>query len=76
MSSYLSLLFFATLHSNGFIFPFLLWLSLLFFNKLEIEDHEIMRLSLKYITARSLGQEGPLEKEMTTLSNIPAWKIL
>ena len=73
---YLPLLFFATLHSNGFIFPFLLWLSLLFFNKLEIEDHEIMRLSLRYITARSLGQEDPLEKEMATLSNIPAWKIL
>ena len=29
--SYLSLLFFGTLHSNGFIFPFLLCLSLLFF---------------------------------------------
>ena len=29
--SYLSLLFFGTLHSNGYIFPFLLCLSLLFF---------------------------------------------
>ena len=30
MLSYLSLLFFGTLHSNGYIFPFLLCLSLLF----------------------------------------------
>ena len=30
--SYLSLLFFGTLHSNGYIFPFLLCLSLLFFS--------------------------------------------
>ena len=32
--SYLSLLFFVTLHSNGYIFPFLLCLSLLFFSQL------------------------------------------
>ena len=32
--SYLSLLFFGTLHSNGYIFPFLLCLSLLFFSQL------------------------------------------
>ena len=31
--SYLSLLFFGILHSNGFIFPFLLCLSLLFFSQ-------------------------------------------
>ena len=24
---------------------------------------------------QSLGQEGPLEKEIATLSSIPAWKI-
>jgi len=30
--SYLSLLFFGTLHSNGYIFPFLLCFSLLFFS--------------------------------------------
>jgi len=34
--SYLSLLFFATLHSNGYIFPFLLHLSLPFFSQLFI----------------------------------------
>ena len=34
--SYLSLLFFGTLHSNGCIFPFLLCLSLLFFSQLFV----------------------------------------
>ena len=34
--SYLSLLFFVTLHSNGYIFPFLLCLQLLFFSQLFI----------------------------------------
>ena len=34
--SYLSLLFFGTLHSNGYIFPFLLCLSLLFFSQLFV----------------------------------------
>ena len=32
----ISLLFFGTLHSNGFIFPFLLCLSLLFFSQLFV----------------------------------------
>ena len=34
--SYLSLLFFGTLHSDGYIFPFLLCLSLLFFSQLFV----------------------------------------
>ena len=34
--SYLSLLFFRTLHSDGYIFPFLLCLSLLFFSQLFV----------------------------------------
>ena len=34
--SYLSLLFFGTLHSNGYIFPFLLCFSLLFFSQLSV----------------------------------------
>ena len=34
--SYLSLLFFGTLHSNGYIFPFLLCVSLLFFSQLFV----------------------------------------
>ena len=35
-ASYLSLLFFGTLHSNGYIFPFLLCFSLLFFSQLFV----------------------------------------
>ena len=34
--SYLSLLFFGTLHSHGYIFPFLLYLSHLFFSQLFV----------------------------------------
>ena len=34
--SYLSLLFFGTLHSGGYIFPFLLFLKLLFFSQLFV----------------------------------------
>ena len=34
--SYLSLLFFGTLHSNGYIFPFLLCFSLIFFSQLFV----------------------------------------
>ena len=34
--SYLSLLFFGTLHLDGYIFPFLIWLSLLFFSQLFV----------------------------------------
>ena len=34
--SYLSLLFFGTLHSDGYIFPFLLCLQLLFFSQLFV----------------------------------------
>ena len=34
--SYLSLLFFGTLHSNGYIFPSLLWFLTLFFSQLSV----------------------------------------
>ena len=34
--SYLSMLFFGTLHSNGYIFPFFLCFSLLFFSQLFV----------------------------------------
>ena len=34
--SYLSLLFFGTLHSNGYVFPFLLFLFLFFFSELFV----------------------------------------
>ena len=38
--SYLSMLFFVTLHSNGYIFPFLLCLLLLFFSQLFISPQQ------------------------------------
>ena len=39
--SYLSLLFFGTLHSNGYIFPFLLCFSLLFFSQLFVRPPQM-----------------------------------
>ena len=42
--SYLSLLFFGTLHSNGYIFPFLLCLSLLFFSQLFVRTPQTIIL--------------------------------
>ena len=43
-TSYLSLLFLGTLHSNGCIFPFLLCLSLLFFSQLFVRPPQIVIL--------------------------------
>ena len=43
--SYLSLLFFGTLHSNGYIFPFHLCLSLLFFSQLFVRPPQTTILS-------------------------------
>ena len=42
--SYLSLLFFGTLHSNGYIFPFLFCLSLLFFSQLFVRPSQTANL--------------------------------
>ena len=44
--SYLSLLFFGTLHSNGYVFPFLLCLSLLFFSQLFVSPPQTAILSV------------------------------
>ena len=44
--SYLSLLFFRTLHSNGYIFSFLLRLSLLFFSQLFVRPPQTTILPL------------------------------
>jgi len=43
--SYLSLLFSGTLHSGGYIFPFLLCLSLLFFSQLFVRPPQTTTLS-------------------------------
>ena len=42
--SYLSLLFFGTLHSNGYTFPFLLCFSLLFFSQLFVRSPQTATL--------------------------------
>ena len=44
----LSLLFFGTLHSNGYIFPFLLWFSLLFFSQ-WLYDPTLFPFNLQWI---------------------------
>ena len=44
--SYLSLLFFETLHSNGYILPFLICLSLLFFSQLFVRPPQTALLLL------------------------------
>ena len=44
--SYLSLLFFETLHSNGYIFPFFICLSLLFFSQLFVRPPQTTILAL------------------------------
>ena len=43
--SYLSLLFYRTLHSDGYIFPFILYLSLLFYSPLFVSPPQTTILS-------------------------------
>ena len=47
--SYLSLLVFGTLHSNGYIFPFLLCFSVLFFSQLFVADSHFAFLHLFFL---------------------------
>ena len=62
--SYLSLLFFGTLHSDGYIFP------------LSLVAQRIKRLpAMQETPVWSLGQEDTLEKEMVTYSYILIWRI-
>ena len=51
--SYLSLLFFGTLHSDAYIFPFLLWFSLLFFSQLFVNPPQTT--ILPFLHFHSLG---------------------
>ena len=53
--SYLSLLFFGTLHSDGYIFPFLLCFSLLFFSQLFVRPPQttIMLFCISFSWGRS-----------------------
>ena len=48
-SSYLSLLFFGTLHSNGNISPFLLCFSLLFFSQLFVRPPQLVILLFPFL---------------------------
>ena len=56
--SYLSLLFFGTLHSNRYIFPFLLCLLLLFFSQLFVRAYKSLRLLRKIKTSSSFWKHG------------------
>ena len=47
--SHLFLLFFGTLHSDGYIFPFLLCLSLLFFSQLFVRSPQTSSLPLAFL---------------------------
>ena len=71
----LSLLFFGTLHSDGYIFPFLICLLLLFYSGFPVAQR-VKHLPTMWETwVWSLGREDPLEKEMATQSSTLAWKI-
>ena len=52
-TSYLSLLLFGTLHSNGYVLPFLLCLLLIFFSQLFVRPHQ--RTILHFCISFSLG---------------------
>ena len=47
--SYLSLLFFGTLHSDGYLFPFLICLSLLFFSQVLVRPPQTTILSFVFL---------------------------
>ena len=85
--SYLSLIFFVTLHSDGYIFPFLLCLSLLFFFQLASSDKHIaflhfFFLGMVLITASCTVLQTSIHSFLGTLSirskllNIPLHHML
>ena len=41
----------------------------------QMAQWERTHLPMQEMGVQSLGEEDPLEKEMATLSSIPAWKI-
>ena len=83
MLSYLSLLFFGTLHSNGYIFPFLLCFSLLFFSRLFVRPPQTAILPF-CISFSWDGLDPCLLYNVTSIVHqalcpsdlIPAWRIL
>ena len=83
MLSYLSLLFFGTLHSNGYIFPFLICLYLLFFSQLFVRHPQTTILPLHFfflemvlITASWPMSPSYIHSSSGTLSDLIAWIYL
>ena len=79
--SYLSLLFFGTLHSDDYIFPFLPCLSLLFFPQLFVRPHQIailhfFFLGLVLITASCTVSWTSVHSSSGTLSDLIPWIYL
>ena len=82
--SYSSLLFFGTLYSDGYIFPFLLCLSLLFFSQLNFkassDNHfafvHFFFLGMILITASCTTSWTSIHSSSGTLSNLIPWIYL
>ena len=80
--SYLSLLFFGTLHSNGYIYPFLLCLSLLFIAvcKASSDNHfaflHFFLLGMVLIPASCTMSQISIHSSSGTLSDLIAWIYL
>ena len=79
--SYLSLLFFGTLHSNGYIYPFLLCFSLPFFSQLFVGPPHIVILLLWHffflgmilIPASYIMSWNSIHSSSGTLSDLIPW---
>ena len=72
--SYLSFLFFGTLHSNGYIFPFLLYFTFLFFSQLYVRPpHTAILLFLHFFFFRMVLIPVSCTMSQTSL---PAYKLL
>ena len=80
--SHLSLLFFGTLHSDGYIFPFLLCLSLLVLDlcKTSLDDHfaflHFFFFVLVLITACCIVLQTSVHSSSGTLSHLIPWIYL
>ena len=79
--SYLSLLFFGTLYSNGYIFPFLLCLSLLFFLQLFVRPPQttflhFFFLGMVLIPASYTMSQTSIHSSSGTLSDLLPWIYL
>ena len=76
--SYLSLVFFATVHSNGYIFAFILCLSLFFFSQLFVRLPQTTFLNFFFlrmvlITASCTMSQTSVHNSSGTLSDLISW---